>query len=221
MRAAGAALAGLGLLALTPALAAAHPHMFFDAEATLIIDAAGRLSALRLTYAADELNSLTILTDLGVNPDGPLSPEDSDTIDDAFIGGLAEFGWYAALSQGEKRIAFADPVGEGARLDGEILSASFVLPLAEPIAPAAAAPLLLQLYDPTYFTDVGLKSAPTLGGPGARACQIDWRKFEPDAEALAAQRLLALVPADQTPEEAEVGRRFADHIYLRCGVGEG
>lgn len=216
-RAAAAGLAGwIGLAGP----AAAHPHMFFDAEATLAMDASGRLSAVEVLYKVDELNSLTIATDLGVDPIGPFSAEDEATVLDAFAVNLGDYGWYVSLRRGGEPLAFTGAIGRSAVQEGDFLTVRMELPLAAPFVPGAE-PVLLQLYDPTYFTDVALRAAPAVGGEGASGCAVEWERFEPDAAALEAQRLLALIPADETPSEENVGRRFADRIHLRCATGQG
>ena len=57
----------LGLIASGPALA--HPHIFVDAGIEVVFNAAGQAEALRLTWTYDELISLTLLTERGMDAD--------------------------------------------------------------------------------------------------------------------------------------------------------
>ena len=54
----------------------AHPHIFVDTGFEVILDAEGRLTHLRITWAYDEFYSLLVTEDRGLDPDydGVLTP---------------------------------------------------------------------------------------------------------------------------------------------------
>jgi ABC-type uncharacterized transport system substrate-binding protein len=60
----------LALLAtLLPLPAAAHPHVFIGTGLTLVLDADNRLAAIRVTWSYDELYSLLVLEERGLDSD--------------------------------------------------------------------------------------------------------------------------------------------------------
>jgi len=56
-------------LGLAPLPALAHPHIFIDAGLTLIRDAAGVVQAVEVTWRYDELYSLIVMEDMGLDSD--------------------------------------------------------------------------------------------------------------------------------------------------------
>jgi len=61
-------LASLLCLALATPLGA-HPHIFVDTKLEVLVDAEGRLTHLRITWAYDEFYSLLVTEDRGLDPD--------------------------------------------------------------------------------------------------------------------------------------------------------
>lgn len=57
-----------GVLGFTAPAAQAHPHIFVDAGVTLILDA-GRVTAVEVTWLYDELYTLILLEEYGLDPD--------------------------------------------------------------------------------------------------------------------------------------------------------
>ena len=68
-------LLGAGLLAAGPALA--HPHVWIDTRIEVILDAENQATGLRISWTYDDLYSLYIIGDKGLDPDwdGALTPE--------------------------------------------------------------------------------------------------------------------------------------------------
>ena len=69
-------LLGAGLLAAGPALA--HPHVWIDTRIEVILDAENQATGLRISWTYDDLYSLYIIGDKGLDPDwdGALTPEE-------------------------------------------------------------------------------------------------------------------------------------------------
>ena len=61
---------------------AAHPHIFIDAGMEVIFDDQARATGLRITWSYDDLFSLMLVEDRGLDPDfdGVLTPEEATAI---------------------------------------------------------------------------------------------------------------------------------------------
>lgn len=208
------ALLALPLL-LLPASARAHPHVFVDAGAGFVTDTEGRLSALRIVWLYDAFTTLVLYEQLGLDPDG------DGLLDAADLAAVAagETDWppdYAGdtyLWKGVSPVALARPVQASARMVGDRVEVAFDLPLAEPL-PLAGSELSLKLYDPGYYYAYSMQPAAAPDLPaGCRADLIPFRPDDASAELLAA---LSALSAEETPDDPEIGARFADEVRLRC-----
>ena len=114
--------------------AQAHPHVFIDARAGFVLDDAGRLSAVQVTWTYDAFTSLTLMDmlDLDRDGDGALDAADRARLVEAQTIWPDDFEGDTYLEQNGASVALTRPT-EGASwmVDAEI-SVSFELPLATP-----------------------------------------------------------------------------------------
>lgn len=82
---------GLALLA-TPA--AAHPHIFIDAKATVVFDDTGAVTEVRNAWSFDEAFSAWSIEGLDANNDGTVSREEQQELADQDMDGLAQYQFY-------------------------------------------------------------------------------------------------------------------------------
>lgn len=200
--------------------AAAHPHVFVDAGVELRFDAAGRLAALRIVWVYDDFTSMLLLADRGVTP-GP-----GDRLAEADRAALAGFdmNWQEGYAGDTVLIAADAPVPLGPPRDwtadytqGRIVT-SHVRSLAEPVDPAAG-PVIVQLYDPTYYTAYTIAAAPVIAGRSGCAAAV----YAPDLGAASAMLEAALRELAGTGGDAEadfpaVGAAFAEEVRLTCAA---
>lgn len=209
-------LAAVALLcagALAPSGAAAHPHIFVDASARFLLDAAGRLEAVRITHLYDPLVSLFVLQDLGFDPFAPLDAAEADRLAAEQRILLDASDSFAALSIGLEDVETGPAEDVVAAVEDGRMRVDFTLPLAQP-APLDGPDARLALYDPVYFIAFDLTDDLTVaGGDGCAAAPLD-RTLS--ASLLALQAELAAIPADETPEDVTVGRLFAAEARLSC-----
>ncbi|MEO1329249.1 MAG: DUF1007 family protein, partial [Pseudomonadota bacterium] len=90
----------LALASLGAGRAAAHPHMFFDAQAGFVFDEQGRLAALRVAFVVDELNTLYTLQALEIDPADGMSEAETAKLVGGMLRGLGEFGYFTDLQDG-------------------------------------------------------------------------------------------------------------------------
>lgn len=210
--ASAAVFLGAGLCA--PA-ARAHPHMFFDAYAHFLMDDASNLRAVRVFYVIDEFNSLSVLVDLGLDPDGDgaLTDDEKRSLASTVTQSLGEWRYFVDLRAGEARQKFEQPSTATAEVVDGRLALTFDLPLATALDAAAGA-VSLRLYDPTFYTEVSLLEAPTIRGGGACSAQMSAPEGGDSVDA--ARQTLAAIDRAGEPEDRTIGVLFAAVSELRC-----
>jgi ABC-type uncharacterized transport system substrate-binding protein len=201
----------LGLGCASPALA--HPHIFVDARTGFIFNEAGQLSALRIHWTYDAFTSLTLFDILDLDKDNDGALDDTDRA--AIVAGETEwqddYKGDTYLEADGADVPLAKPLNGSAWLADDRISVAFDLPLQAPLD--VTDEVLLKLYDPSYYyayTVVGLEET-DMGD-----CLAELRNFEPDAATAELQAELALLSREETPEQENVGRLFADEVRLRC-----
>lgn len=206
---------------LTPAgPAAAHPHVFIDADAALIFGKSGALEAIRVTWTYDEFYSLMMIEDARLDQDGDGIPEPARL--DAFAGQdvdwAAGFPGHILAEQAGKAVGFLPPVDHRAHFRAGRVITSHIRPLKDPIAVTDASPLNLRLYDPEYFVAYDTPRLPTV--EGRRDCKVTRRA--PDTSGQAAL-LAELQNIDMQSDSLaimnmpDVGITFAEGFKVTCG----
>jgi len=195
------------------ASAAAHPHVFVDARAGFTFDAEGRLIALRITWTYDAFSSLLLfdILDLDQDGDGLLNEADLAAIVDGETVWADDYAGDTYLEQNDAPIALTRPQNGSASMADNRISVSFDLPLAAPMAVSETVTLLL--YDPNYYYAYAVEG---LEAAMPDACTAELIAFEPDTATSELQAQLARLSREETPDIENVGRLFADQIYLTC-----
>jgi ABC-type uncharacterized transport system substrate-binding protein len=205
----------------TAGYAAAHPHMFIDAGVTIRFDAEGRATGVQIEWRYDGFFSLSYLTDEGYDPDfdGVLTPDEEARLtgfDTRWEAGHAGDS-YAFL--GDAPLAMSGPSGATARVvDGQIVTSHF-RSFAEAVT-IADAPLVVQVYDPSFFTAYTLTPDPVLTDAPADCLAQVFRPDRSKADDILLAALAKLPPtADAEAEFPAVGAVFAEEARVICGLG--
>ena len=201
--------------------AAAHPHMFIDAGVTVVFDAAGRATGVRIEWRYDEFFSLSYLTDEGYDADfdGVLTAGEESRLtgfDTRWEPGHRGDS-YALL--GTETVALSGPSEPTARVEGGRIVTSHFRSFAAPVA-VGDAPLVVQVYDPSFYTAYSIAGDPVLtDAPADCLAQV----YRPDREAADEILLaeLAKLPPDMDAEAQfpAVGALFAEEVRVTCGLG--
>ncbi|MFO1068590.1 MAG: DUF1007 family protein [Geminicoccaceae bacterium] len=146
------ALAGLGLALLAASPAAAHPHVWIDARVDLQF-AQGRLDAIAMRWTFDDLFSDFVLNEYDRNGDGLFDAEETKAVEHDAFEALGDVAWLTRLWSGETMIQPKGYRDLAITAADRIVTYSFTLELPEPVDPLAA-PLVLGVYDETYYIDV-------------------------------------------------------------------
>jgi ABC-type uncharacterized transport system substrate-binding protein len=209
----------LALLAcLAPLPAAAHPHVFIGTGLTLVLDDRNRLTAIRVSWAYDELYSLLTIEDRGLDPDldGVLTPEELASLngfDMAWIEGFP--GDTYAMANGAP-LTLGPPTGYTTTVEEGRIVTTHTRTVAE--APDAAT-VAIKAYDPTFFTAYEVSRGVTVeGGAG---CAAEVIPADLDAAYTMLEELLYGPRSTEYGEDSfpEVGEAFADEVRLTCASG--
>lgn len=209
-------------LSLAPLPASAHPHVYIDAGVTLLFDGSGQLTGLDVAWSYDELYSLLIIADLGMDEDGDglLTPEESKALD-GFDGDWdADFDGRVYLSYAGQAIEMQAPRKFTADYrDGKLIS-HHLHPLAQPMALETT--LRIQVYDPEFYVDFSMPEAPVM--QGRTDCRAELIVADPDAAAeayrAAVEQALAETGQDSEMVVVDIGPAGADEARIVCGAGE-
>ena len=167
-------VAGLAALALAwSEPAAAHPHVWIDARATLRFEA-GAITAVAMRWRFDEVFSDFIIGDYDRNGDGAFDVEETQLVDQEAFSALSDLDWLTHLRVDEvamKLLAYRDFT---ITAENGIVTYGFELPLPEPLDPAGK-DVTLGVYDDSFYIDVAMEeSEPILfTGEPPEACRYE------------------------------------------------
>ncbi|WP_254428612.1 DUF1007 family protein [Ruegeria atlantica] len=195
----------------------AHPHVFIDTGLEFIVDDAGQLTHVRVTWAYDELYSLYQLEDMKLDQDfdGVLTENE-----EKFLAGF-DAQWIEGYNG--DLVVFADgvPVSLSGPLeptatteDGRIVTTHLRAVDGDAVS---ASSLTAKAFDETFYIAYELTRPVTVSGPAS--CQMD--RIDPDIDGQLAQMqaFLLTLDADYDLEENDiplVGENFATEIFVSC-----
>lgn len=211
--------AGAAALLLSAGAALAHPHIFVDAEVEVVFNEEGRAKGLRITWTYDDLISLTLLSERGMDEDfdGVLTEEELAALNGFDMNWQPGFlGDTYALINGNELILSGPSDWTVAYADARLTSShyrafEFAIDMAD-------GPLIVQAYDPGYYTAYTVKAGRVSGRDD---CTVDL--FEPDREA--ADKILEDALAEYSGTDGAeaafpaVGSAYAEEARVTCGAG--
>jgi ABC-type uncharacterized transport system substrate-binding protein len=204
-------------LLLFPCAASAHPHVFVDATIEVIFDDQNRATGLRIGWTYDDLFSLMIIEDRGLDPDY------DNVLTDAATAQLAGFdmqwdvgypGDTYALMAGQPLVLSGPSEFTGSYADGKITSTHLRI-FATPVE-IGADPLVVQVYDPTYYSSYTIIGTPVLtGAVGCTGVVV-----EPDtavAESIYLEAVAKMAGTDDGNFPA-IGAAYAMEARITCSA---
>lgn len=214
-----AALAALLALA-SAAPAAAHPHIFIDTGLEVIFDAQGRATAVRVSWTYDDFYSLMMIEDrkLDADYDGVLTPEEEAQLSGFDMDWDADYQGDLHVLAGDFQVPLSRPSHWTATYAGGRITSTHLRTFAEPLAPGA--PLVIQVYDPGYYTAYFIAGQPVLTGDGGR-CSV--QVFEPDRAAADAILTAAIeemgASGSLEMDFPAVGAAYSEEARVTCTTG--
>jgi ABC-type uncharacterized transport system substrate-binding protein len=209
----------LVLFALAAGPVLAHPHVWIDTRIEVILNEANEATGVRIGWTYDDLYSLYVVGDMGLDPDwdGKLTPEEEAKLagfDMEWIEGF-EGDSYALL--GETELELSGPQDWTASYaDGRITSTHLrTFAMAVPVADV---PLIVQVYDPGYYTAYSIPYDPVVtGGTGCTA-----QTFVPDLDE--ADQALQAALEEFTPDVdleqqfPAIGKAYSEEVRVICAA---
>ncbi len=204
-------------LAAGPVLA--HPHVFIDTQVEVLLNDRNEATGLRISWTYDDLYSLYIVGDMGLDPDwdGQLTPEEVAQLSGFDMKWIEGFAGDTYALMAEKPLVLSGPRDWTAGYAGGKITSTHVRDFAAPV-PVGEVPLIVQVYDPGYYVAYSIPFDPVVTGGTGCTAQV----FVPDLDASAQALQEAL--AEYTPDvdlEAEfpaVGANFAEEVRLTCAA---
>jgi len=206
----GTALVALvGWLLLTASPVDAHPHVWIDADATVVLAPDGRISALEIAWTFDELYSEDTVVDLAGRTPADLRPLLTQAVHN-----LVPWLYFTDLRADGDRQTFGPVNTYAVRWHDGRLTYAFTLPLAEPVDPAEQT-VELRLYDPTYFIDIAVPEDQSVTiRPDGSGCTMQRSPApeKPDFMVLSD----AYQTVDVTPGSTGIGGNYAEIWRVVC-----
>tara|TARA_R110002110_G_scaffold88766_5_gene231232 strand:+ start:5512 stop:6198 length:687 start_codon:yes stop_codon:yes gene_type:complete len=215
--------AALFLCALASPPALAHPHVWIDMQTDLVMGKDNSLDAITITWTFDEFYTAFAVEEFKKQPDGSFAPKDLAALLDTNLENLKEWDYFTQIKQSGKPLKLATAKPGGSSYDAKLgrLTVTFTVPLAQPATPTPAEPVLLRIYDPTYYISIDyIKQTPAripirLTGTPATACS--YTSKIPNAESVwAGLPASAFTGADSG---TGLGSNFAATVTLTCNKG--
>ncbi|GHC44440.1 DUF1007 family protein [Neogemmobacter tilapiae] len=207
-------------MAAVPLPLLAHPHVFIDSGVEVIFDDQGRATALRISWTYDSFYSLTLIAERGLDPDadGLLDPAEKAALAGFDMNWDAGFPGDTYALLGNQPLTLSGPSDWTADYHSEKLISTHRRDFAAPI-PISDLPLVVQVYDPGYYTAYQITAATILTNapPGCSA-----KIYEPDpakADQALIDALAEYAPGDDVEIDfPAVGANFADETRLTCNA---
>jgi ABC-type uncharacterized transport system substrate-binding protein len=201
-------------LAGTAVPAAAHPHVFAEANLEIAVDAGGNVEALRHVWRFDDLFSSTVLIEFDTNADLQLDTAELEAVGKVIHESLAEFGYFQFVTVDGRDIAMQPPERIIADFQDNQLIILFESKPAQSLHLAGTAGF--GVYDPTFYTAIDFyeDGNMTVSGLPAGCARAVVR---PDPYEAIAKNQQSLTEAFfEDPSSNDMSKIFATRLELTC-----
>jgi ABC-type uncharacterized transport system substrate-binding protein len=198
---------------------AAHPHIWIDTRIEVLINDRNEATGVRISWTYDELYSLYIIGDMGLDPDwdGLLTPEEEARLSGFDMRWDPGFAGDTYALQGEMPLALSRPQDWTAGYGEGKITSTHLRVFDQPV-PLTSSPLVVQAYDPGFYVAYAIPFDPVMTGGQGCSAQV----FVPDLDE--AQEALLAALSEYTPDidiESEfpaVGANFAEEVRVTCAA---
>ncbi|WP_102110538.1 DUF1007 family protein [Oceaniglobus roseus] len=206
-------------LLLCATSAAAHPHLFIDSGLSPVFDDEGRLAGVRVVWVYDELYSLMMLEDYGLDPDGDGALTKEEAAGFAGFDQKPEEGFTGTTRAylGEAELPLGPPVLPLVVLSEGRLASSHVRRFETPVAADAGA-VEIRTFDPTYYAAFSLSLPPR--PEGRSDCETGKVAADVEAANSVLEAVLKELQGTDFDDDdfPEVGERYADTLRVTCAA---
>ena len=198
-------------VALGPATAEAHPHVWITARSELLYAPDGMVTGVRHAWTFDDMFSTYALQGIEAKTKGAYSREELSSLAQTNVESLKEYGFFTFAKADGKKQKFQEPVDYYLEYKDTALTLHFTLPVRTPFK---ATQLLLDVFDPAFFIDFKFADKDPVQLVGAPAnCKMAFQR--PNDGSASAQKL-----DEQTfmngGDNSNYGAMFANKITVDC-----
>jgi ABC-type uncharacterized transport system substrate-binding protein len=211
-----AAFVALAMLVAASANANAHPHVFVTSKSEIVYAKQGVLAGIRQVWTFDDMFSAFAVQGLDTNHDGVTSKEELQPLAQTNVESLKEFDYFTFVKIGGTSILLKPPTDYWLDYADGKLALHFFLPLATPQVQGTK-PLVVEIYDGTYFVAFDLAADQPATVTGAEGCAVNITKpkpIDPAQAAIAAQ--LDINDPGTLATNPSFGAALANHILVNC-----
>ncbi len=141
--------------ALFAAPAMAHPHVWIEATATLIVDG-GRFGAVRHDWVFDDLFSSVVIREFDKNRNRRFEDNELKRLQAEVFDSLKDVDYFTVVLVDGKRVRITELVDFAAEIAKERLVYRFTVRPSEPVA-ARGRLVAVAVQDESYYIDVALR----------------------------------------------------------------
>lgn len=160
------------LCALGAWRAQAHPHVWINAETTVLYEN-GTFTGLKHRWSFDEFYSAMEVEGLDKNSDGKFDREELAELANFYVTGLKEFSYFTFPALAGHKLALGDPKDVWLEHKDNVLSLNFTLPFANPVLTDAKG-FAFSVYDPSFYIalEIGRPDSMRLAEGTPKSCNI-------------------------------------------------
>jgi len=197
--------------------ATAHPHVFIDTGLEVIFDDTGQLTHVRVTWQYDDLYSLLITEDMGLDGDydGVLTEVEQEALTGFDMQWIEGFNGDLEMLSGAEAIPLSGPSMVTAAFKDGRITTTHMRKVLSPVS--LTDPVTIKPYDPTYYTayDVTLPVVIT----GSDTCRARVKMPDINAGLVALRDQLSALDAEAEPIDAglpNIGAQLASDVIVTC-----
>lgn len=199
-----------------PITAAAHPHVFVEAQVTVVFDQDGSVG-VKLNWFYDDFFSLLVTTNLGIDMDGDLvlTAAEQELLNTQITAWPPDYAGDLEVSQGGQVLTLAPKQDHTMTYADGLFHEAHLRPV--PKVTDRDAPLQIRVFDPAFYTAYELRGPVLI--EGRDDCQAEVIAADIDAAYALAESLLdGQQASDIGPDDyfPEIGDAFADTIVVTC-----
>jgi ABC-type uncharacterized transport system substrate-binding protein len=197
-------------LALAGTPARAHPHVWVKVNSELVYAPDGTVTGVRHVWTFDDMFSTYAVQGIEAKQKGVFTRDELAPVAEENVSSMKELEYFTFAKADGKKTKFRDPVDYWLEFKDEMLTLHFFLPLE---APAKAANLNLEVFDPEFFIDFELAESDPVKLAGApSACKLAVTRRPDPSAPLQSQRL-----SEATfKQQASYGAMYANKIAVSC-----
>ena len=204
-----ACIVALAFVASAPAKA--HPHVWIDATAEIVIEN-GKMVGVRHVWTFDDMYSAFVTQGVGKDPENP-TEEELQPIAKSNIEALPEFEYFTFIKADGSKAEFETPtVYSMSQNKDRMVTFKFTLSLKQPAT--VDKDFAFQVYDPSYFVAFTMEKQGAVSLAGAPDCAPKIITPQPldadDRKKLDESAISGLSPG------LDFGMKLAGHVVIQC-----